>query len=144
MLEGVDKATLEEWAKECKKKFYKKFVETLQKPMLGEIGTNSQMIEELKSLNYQYLDEMSDYADEPIDDIDGGFIGHFENAEKEGKNVILEAQECLSFLGIADDILTTEHYVDKDGKICDECGNRLSSDMEHRVFDVIKGGKQDN
>lgn len=141
MLEGVDKATLEEWAKECKKKFYKKFVETLQKPMLGEIGTNAQMIEELKSLNYQYLDEMSDYADEPIDDIDGGFIGHFENAEKEGKNVILEAQECISFLGIADDILTTEHYVDKNGKICDECGNRLSSDMEHRVFDVIKGGK---
>lgn len=141
MLEGVDKATLEEWAKECKKKFYKKFVETLQKPMLGEIGTNAQMIEELKSLNYQYLDEMSDYADDPIEDIDGGFIGHFENAEKEGKNVILEAQECLSFLGIADDILTTEHYVDKDGKICDECGNRLSSDMEHRVFDVIKGGK---
>lgn len=141
MLEGVDKATLEEWAKECKKKFYKKFVETLQKPMLGEIGTNAQMIYELKSLNYQYLDEMSDYADEPIDDIDGGFIGHFENAEKEGKNVILEAQECLSFLGIADDILTTEHYVDKDGKICDECGNRLSSDMEHRVFDIIKGEK---
>lgn len=94
MLEGVDKATLEEWAKECKKKFYKKFVETLQKPMLGEIGTNAQMIEELKSLNYQYLDEMGDYADEPVDDIDGGFIRHFENAEKEGKNVILEAQEC--------------------------------------------------
>ena len=141
MLEGVDKATLEEWAKECKKKFYKKFVETLQKPMLGEIGTNAQMIEELKSLNYQYLDEMSDYADEPIDDIDGGFIGHFENAEKEGKNVILEAQECLSFIGIAEEILTTEHYVDKDGKICDEYGNRLSSDMEHRVFGVIKCGK---
>lgn len=141
MLEGVDKATLEEWAKECKKKFYKKFVETLQKPMLGEIGTNAQMIEELKSLNYQYLDEMSDYADEPIDDIDGGFIGHFENAEKEGKNVILEAQECLSFIGIAEEILTTEHYVDKDGKICDEYGNRLSSDMEHRVFEVIKCGK---
>lgn len=142
MLEGVDKATLEEWAKECKKKFYKKFVETLQKPMLGEIGTNAQMIEELKSLNYQYLDEMSDYADEPIDDIDGGFIGHFENAEKEGKNVILEAQECLSFIGIAEEILTTEHYVDKDGKICDEYGNRLSSDMEHRAFEVIPGGKQ--
>lgn len=142
MLEGVDKATLEEWAKECKKKFYKKFVETLQKPMLGEIGTNAQMIEELKSLNYQYLDEMSDYADEPINDIDGGFIRHFENAEKEGKNVILEAQECLSFLGIAEDILTSERYVDKDGKICDEYGNRLSSDMEHRAFEVIPGGKQ--
>lgn len=142
MLEGVDKATLEEWAKECKKKFYNKFVETLQKPILGEIGTNAQMIEELKSLNYQYLDEMSDYADEPIDDIDGGFIRHFENAEKEGKNVILEAQECLSFLGLAEDILTSEHYVDKDGKICDEYGNLLSSDMEHRAFEVIPGGKQ--
>lgn len=142
MLEGVEKETLEKWAKECNEKYHKLFIQTLQKPMLGEIGTNAQMIEELKSLNYQYLDEMSDYADEPIDDIDGGFIGHFENAEKEGKNVILEAQECLSFLGIAEDILTTEHYVDKDGKICDEYGNRLSSDMEHRTFEVIPGGKQ--
>lgn len=141
MLEGVDKATLEEWAKECKKKFYKKFVETLQKPMLGEIGTNAQMIEELKSLNYQYLDEMSDYADEPIDDIDGGFVRHFENAEKEGKNVIFEAQEYLKILGMCEEMFNQKLWVNEDGHPCDENGNRLSADREHSVFEVIKCGK---
>lgn len=141
MLEGVDKATLEEWAKECKKKFYKKFVETLQKPMLGEIGTNAQMIEELKSLNYQYLDEMSDYADEPIDDIDGGFIRHFENAEKEGKNVILEAQDCLRVLGLCEEVFNKKLWIGEDGHPCDENGNRLSADGKHSVFEVIKCGK---
>lgn len=141
MLEGVDKATLEEWAKECKKKFYKKFVETLQKPMLGEIGTNAQMIEELKSLNYQYLDEMSDYADEPIDDIDGGFIRHFENAEKEGKNVILEAQDCLRVLGLCEEVFNKKLWIGEDGHPRDENGNRLSADGKHSVFEVIKCGK---
>lgn len=141
MLEGVDKATLKEWAKECKKKFYKKFVETLQKPMLGEIGTNAQMIEELKSINYQYLDEMSDYADEPIDDIDGGFIRHFENAEKEGKNVILEAQDCLRVLGLCEEVFNKKLWIGEDGHPCDENGNRLSADGKHSVFEVIKCGK---
>lgn len=141
MLEGVDKATLEEWAKECKKKFYKKFVETLQKPMLGEIGTNAQMIEELKSLNYQYLDEMSDYADEPIDDIDGGFIRHFENAEKEGKNVIFEAQDYLRILGLCEEVFNKKLWIGEDGHPCDENGNRLSADGKHSVFEVIKCGK---
>ena len=40
MLEGVEKETLEKWAKECNEKYHKLFIQTLQKPMLGEIGTN--------------------------------------------------------------------------------------------------------
>ena len=63
MLEGVEKETLEKWDKECNEKYHKLFIQTLQKPLLGEIGTNEQMIKELKDLNMSYFDEMSDYTD---------------------------------------------------------------------------------
>ena len=144
MLEGVEEETLKGWAEECKEKYGKLFVELLQKPMLGEIGTNKQMIEEMKDLNRRYEDEMSDYTDEPlIGSLDGGFIEHFENAEEEGKNVILEAKECLEFLGIATKVMDeNEYFVNENGKICYENGNRLSSDLDHSVFEVIPGGKQ--
>jgi len=143
MLEGVEEETLKEWADECKEKYEKLFVELLQKPMLGEIGTNKQMIEELKSLNRRYGDEMSDYTDDFVDDLDGGFIEHFENAEREGTNVIFVAKDCLECLGIAAKVMNEqEYFVNEDGKVSDEFGNRLSSDLEHRVFEVIPGGKQ--
>ena len=35
-------------------------------------------------------------------------------------------------------------YKNEKGQICDENGILLSKDLEHRVFEVIKGGKQDN
>lgn len=143
MLKNVDEATLKEWAGECQHKFGKLFKETLMKPLTGEIGTNAQMIEELKDLNRRYKDEMSDYTDDFVGDLDGGFIEHFEKAEKEGKNVILEAKECLEFLGIATNVMNeNKYFVNDKGKISDEYGNRLSSDLEHRVFEVIPGGKQ--
>lgn len=143
MIKNAEKETLEEWAKECKEKYDKLFVQLLCKPMLGEIGTNNQMIEEMKSLNMCYFDEMSDYVENFCDELDGGFIEHFENAEKKGKNVILVAQECLDLLGIATKALNEqEYFVNDDGKPCDEYGNRLSSDLEHSVFEVIPGGKQ--
>ena len=56
MLEGVEKETLEKWTKECNEKYHKLFIQTLQKPLLGEIGTNEQMIKELKDLNMSYID----------------------------------------------------------------------------------------
>lgn len=143
MLKNVEKETLEEWAKECTEKFNKLLVETLQKPMLGKIGTNMQMIVELKDLNFRYENEMEDYTDGFIDNLDGGFIDNFLDAEKNGENVIECARECLDCLGIATKALSEkEYFVNDDGHPCDEYGNRLSSDLEHRVFEVIPGGKQ--
>ena len=139
MLENVEKETLEEWAKECTKKFNKLLVETLQKPMLGKIGTNMQMVEELKDLNFRYENEMEDYTDDFIDNLDGGFIDNFLDAEKNGENVIECARDCLYFLNAVSKI---ELFVNEDGHPCDEYGNRLASDLEHRVFEVIPGGKQ--
>ena len=137
MLEGVEKETLEKWAKECKEKYHKLFIQTLQKPLLGEI-------KELKDLNMSYFDEMSDYTDGVINDLDGGFIELFEKAEENGINVIQEAKECLFTLKAVDDMLNAKHWVNEDGHICDEEGNRLSEDRGHRVFEVIKGGKHDD
>lgn len=144
MLEGVEKETLEKWAKECNEKYHKLFIQTLQKPLLGEIGTNGQMIKELKDLNMSYFEEMSDYTDDFVSDLDGGFIELFEKAEENGINVIQEAKECLFTLKAVDDMLNAKHWVNEDGHICDEEGNRLSEDREHRVFEVIKGGKHDD
>lgn len=141
MLEGCTKEELKEWAKECTEKYNKLFVQTIQKALIGEIGTNNQMIEELKVLNSQYEWEMNDYVENFSDNLDGGWIKHFENAEKEGKNVILEAKDCLDGLGIATKVMNQQYFVDEDNHICDENGNRLSSDFKHRVFEVIPGGK---
>ena len=144
MLEGVEKETLEKWANECKEKYHKLFIQTLQKPLLGEIGTNGQMIKELKELNMSYIDEMSDYTDGVINDLDVGFIELFEKADENGINVIQEAKECLFTLKSVDDMLNAKHWVNEDGHICDEEGNRLSEDRERRVFEVINGGKHDD
>lgn len=142
MLEGVEKETLEEWAKECTDKYNKLFIRTIQKALTGEVGTNSQMIRELKNLNMQYEYEMSDYTNGFFDDLDGGWIEHFSNAEKDGKNVILVAKDCLEYLGIATKVMNQQHFVDEDNHFCDENGVPLSNDLEHRVFEVIPGGKQ--
>ena len=143
MLKNVEKETLEEWAKECTEKYNKLLLETLQKPMLGKIGTNMQMVDELKDLNFRYENEMGDYTDDFIDDLDGGFIDNFLDAEKNGENVIDCARDCLDCLEMVKKAMSGEEYfVNDDNKICDEYGNRLSSDLEHRVFEVIPGGKQ--
>lgn len=144
MLEGVEKETLEKWVKECNEKYHKLFIQTLQKPLLGEIGTNGQMIKELKDLNMNYFEEMNDYTEGVISDLDGGFIELFEKAEENGINVIQEAKECLYILKSVDDMINAKHWVNEDGHICDEEGNRLSEDREHNVFEVIKGGKHDD
>ena len=102
------------------------------------------MIKELKDLNMSYIDEMSDYTDDFVSDLDGGYIEHFEKAEENGISGIEAARKCAHALKAGDDMLNAKHWVNEDGHICDEEGNRLSEDREHRVFEVIKGGKHDD
>lgn len=40
--------------------------------------------------------------------------------------------------------MSLKRRLDKLSGICDVEGNRLSEDREHRVFEVIKGGKCDD
>ena len=98
------------------------------------------MVKELESLNFQYHEEMDEY-DDTAPDLNPELIENFRQAENTGKNVSIEAQEYLLALGMCEKMFNQKIWVNEDGHICDEDGNRLSADGEHLVFDIIKGGK---
>ena len=125
---------------ECRKKYEKLSKETVMKALTGEIGTNSAMIEELEILDIHYHDEIKEF-DIAAPGLNRQLIENFKQAEKDGKNVIFEAQEYLQILGMSEKILDQKLWVNEDGHPCDENGNRLSADGKHSVFEVIKCGK---
>ena len=125
---------------ECQEKYADLIKQTVIKALTGEISTNSAMVKELESLNFQYHEEMDEY-DDTAPDLNPELIENFRKAENTGKNVSIEAQEYLLSLGMCEKMLNQKIWVNEDGHICDEEGNRLSDDREHRVFEVIKCGK---
>ena len=125
---------------ECQKKYAELIKQTVIKALTGEISTNSAMVKELESLNFQYHEEMDEY-DDTAPDLNPELIENFRQAENTGKNVSIEAQEYLLALGMCEKMFNQKIWVNEDGHICDEDGNRLSADGEHRVFDIIKCGK---
>ena len=134
----------EDYKKELINEFQEKYAElikqTVIKALTGEISTNSAMVKELESLNFQYHEEMDVY-DDTAPDLNPELIENFRQAENTGKNVSIEAQEYLLALGMCEKMFNQKIWVNEDGHICDEDGNRLSADGEHRVFDIIKCGK---
>ena len=140
MVEDYTEEELNKLINECQKKYEKLEKETVMKALTGEIGTNSAMVKELESLNFQYHKEMDEYDDTALD-LNPGLIENFKRAEREGKNVIFEAQEYLKILGMCEEMFNQKMWINEDGHMCDEDGNRLSADGEHRVFEVIKCGK---
>ena len=125
---------------ECQKKYAELIKQTVIKALTGEISTNSAMVKELESLNFQYHEEMDEY-DDTAPDLNPELIENFRQAENTGKNVSIEAQEYLLAIGMCEKMFNQKIWVNEDGHICDEDGNRLSADGEHLVFDIIKGGK---
>ena len=125
---------------ECQEKYADLIKQTVIKALTGEISTNSAMVKELESLNFQYHEEMDEY-DDTAPDLNQELIENFRQAENTGKNVSIEAQEYLLALGMCEKMFNQKIWVNEDGHICDEDGNRLSADGEHRVFDIIQGGK---
>jgi hypothetical protein len=125
---------------ECQEKYAELIKQTVIKALTGEISRNSAMVKELESLNFQYHEEMDEY-DDTAPDLNPELIENFRQAENTGKNVSIEAQEYLLALGMCEKMFNQKIWVNEDGHICDEDGNRLSADGEHRVFDIIKGGK---
>ena len=125
---------------ECQEKYADLIKQTVIKALTGEISTTSAMVKELESLSFQYHEEMDEY-DDTAPDLNPELIENFRQAENTGKNVSIEAQEYLLALGMCEKMFNQKIWVNEDGHICDEDGNRLSADGEHRVFDIIKGGK---
>ena len=125
---------------ECQEKYADLIKQTVIKALTGEISTNSAMVKELESLNFQYHEEMDEY-DDTAPDLNPELIENFRKSENTGKNVSIEAQEYLLALGMCEKMFNQKIWVNEDGHICDEDGNRLSADGENRVFDIIQGGK---
>ena len=140
MGEKYTEEELRELTKKCQEKYAQLGKKTVIKALTGEIVSNSAMVKELESLNFQYHEEMDEYDDTALD-LNPGLIENFKRAEREGKNVIFEAQEYLKILGMCEEMFNQKMWVNEDGHMCDEDGNRLSADGEHRVFEVIKCGK---
>ena len=125
---------------ECQEKYAELIKQTVIKALTGEISTNSAMVKELESLNFQYHEEMDEY-DDTAPDLNPELIENFRQAENTGKNVSIEAQEYLLAIGMCEKMFNQKMWVNEDGHMCDEDGNRLSADREHRVFEVVKCGK---
>ena len=140
MIEDYTKEEFQRLVSECRKKYEKLEKETVMKALTGEIGTNSVMVEELKILNFHYHDEMDEF-DITAPDLNPQLIENFKQAEKDGKNVIFEAQDYLRILGLCEEVFNKKLWIGEDGHPCDENGNRLSADGKHSVFEVIKCGK---
>lgn len=129
-------------AYDCQKKYEKKEVETLKKALTGEITSNTQMIEALEDLNREYLDEADDYENYPTD-LNPCTITCYKDAEKRGDSVVEVTYTILRIFGISAEEEKLVFTNDK-GQPCDENGNLLSGDLEHRVFEIVKGGKNDD
>ena len=140
MLEEFTDEEINGLINECRKKYEKLSKETVMKALTGEIGTNSAMIEELEILDIHYHDEIKEF-DITAQGLNSQLIENFKQAEKDGKNVIFEAQEYLQILGMGEKIFDQKMWINEDGHPCDENGNRLSADGKHSVFEVIKCGK---
>ena len=141
MLEGFTEDELFDMAYDCQKKYEQKEVETLKKVLTGEIASNSQMIEALEDLNREYLDEACNYADFPTD-LNPCTITCYKEADERGDNFVATTYAIMRALVVFDDKKLV--FTNDNGQPCDENGILLSKDMEHRVFEVIKGGKQSN
>lgn len=142
MLEGFTEKELFDMAYDCQKKYEKKEVDTLKKVLTGEITSNAQMIEALEDLNREYLDEVSNYEDLATD-LNPCTITCYKNADERGDSIVETTYAILRIFGIFADEEKLVFTNDK-GQPCDENGILLSGDLEHRVFEVIKGGKHNN
>ena len=141
MLERFTEDELLDMAYDCQKKYEKKEVETLKKVLTGDITSNAQMIEALEDLNREYLDEACNYEESPTD-LNPCTITCYKEADERGDNFVATTYAILRVLGVFDEKMLV--FTNDKGQPCDENGILLSKDLEHRVFDVIKGGKQNN
>ena len=141
MLEGFTEDELFDMAYDCQKKYEQKEVETIKKVLTGEIASSSKMIEALEDLNREYLDEACNYSDFPTD-LNPCTITCYKESEDRGDNFVATTYAILRALCVFDENKLV--FTNDNGQPCDENGILLSKDLERRVFEVIKGGKQNN
>jgi len=123
-------------------KYEKKEIETLKSVLAGKIASIGQLVEELEDLNRDYLSEVEEFRTTPTD-LNPCTIQFYKEAAKRGENVVEATYSILRIFGIAAKMTEgTWVFVNEKGQPCDENGFLLAKDLDHRVFEVIKGGKK--
>lgn len=122
---------------EIEKKYDKKLNELFRDVIQKEVNTYDRLIEEIEILYDQYNDELREW---------GQYAGNSiiclketaQNAHDNDENIQDFAMEMVTALNAAGNV---KFWTNEKGQRCDEYGNLLSEDGEHRVFDIIKTGE---
>lgn len=122
---------------EIQKKYDKKLNELFRDVIQKRVNTYNRLIEEIEILNIKFNDEMMEwgqYADNSIICLKETA----QNAHDNDENIQDFAMEMVTALNAAGNV---RFWTNDKGQRCDEYGNLLSEDGEHRVFDIIKTGE---
>lgn len=124
----VKKAT--EIVKKYDKELYELFCDVIQK----RVNTYKRLIEEIEILNIKFNEEMMECG-QPAGDEVACMKETAQRAHDNDENIQDFAEEIVMMFKASGSV---RFWTNSKGHICDEYGNPLSEDGEHRVFEIIK------
>ena len=116
--------------KKYEKKLYELFCDVIQK----RVNTYKRLIEEIESLNIKFNDEMMEWG-QPADNSVICMKETAQRAHDNDENIQDFAEEMVMMFKASGSV---RFWTNSKGQMCDEYGNPLSEDGEHRVFEIIK------
>lgn len=133
MLEGFTEEELENCANECREEYADKLKNIWEKAFNGEIKGYDELDKALHDLDHDFFERMDDYTD-----------GLVCSPTEEERNSLSEVRDTMPY----EEFVAKwyhwyhAHWEDEKGRPVDGCGNLLTTDGKHSVWEVIKGGKQ--
>ena len=124
----VQKTT--EIVKKYDKELYDLFCDVIQK----RVNTYKRLIEKIEILDMHFNDEMMEWG-QPADNSVICMKETAQRAHDNDENIQDFAEEMVMMFKAAGSV---RFWTNAKGQRCDEYGNLLSEDGEHRVFDIIK------
>ena len=119
-----------EIVKKYDKELYELFCDVMQK----RVNTYKRLIEEIEILDMHFNDEMTELG-QPSDNSVICMKETAQRAHDNDENIQDFAEEIVMMFKAAGSV---RFWTNAKGQRCDEYGNLLSEDGEHRVFDIIK------
>ena len=119
---------------EIKKKYDKELYELFCDVIQKRINTYKRLIEEIEILDMHFNDEMTEWG-QPADNSVICMKETAQRANYNDENIQDFAEEIVMMFKAAGSV---RFWTNSKGQICDEYGNPLSEDGEHRVFEIIK------
>lgn len=119
-----------EIVKKYDQELYELFCDVIQK----RINTYKRLIEEIEILDMHFNEEMMEWG-QPADNSVICMKETAQRAHDNDENIQDFAEEMVMMLKAAGSV---RFWTNSKGQMCDEYGNPLSEDGEHRVFEIIK------